>query len=84
MRRLSWPWKPLVYKGDNVARAGVFVSLDREGGLSVSRGFVRVEDEASVIADGDCAVSDLAGQGEDVAVSTSQHGSARTVITSGG
>jgi ParB family transcriptional regulator, chromosome partitioning protein len=76
--------RPLVYEADDVARAGVFVSLDREGGLSISRGFVRVEDEAPVIADGDCAMSDAEGQGGDVAVSASQLGSAGTVITSGG
>ncbi len=76
--------RPLVYEADDVVRAGVFVSLDREGGLSVSRGFVRVEDEAPVIADGDCAMSDVAGQGGDGALSGDQAAHVGTVIMSGG
>lgn len=42
---------PLLYEPDEVARAGVFVSLGRDGRLNVARGFVRPEDDAS--AEGD-------------------------------
>ena len=38
--------RPKRYDPDEVARAGVFVSIDREGALQIERGFVRPEDEA--------------------------------------
>lgn len=37
--------RPLVYQPTEMARAGVFVSIDRDGSLYVERGFVRPEDE---------------------------------------
>lgn len=37
--------RPIVYAPDEVARAGVFVSLDPTGSLRVERGYVRPEDE---------------------------------------
>ncbi len=40
--------RPLVYETAEVARAGVFISVDVEGGLQVDRGYVRPEDEAPV------------------------------------
>ncbi|MBP2231959.1 ParB family chromosome partitioning protein [Azospirillum agricola] len=40
--------RPLVYETAEVARAGVFVSVDAEGRLQVDRGYVRPEDEAPV------------------------------------
>ncbi|QCG96455.1 DNA-binding protein [Azospirillum sp. TSA2s] len=40
--------RPLVYETAEVARAGVFVSVDVEGGLQVDRGYVRPEDDAPV------------------------------------
>ncbi|HEY0919082.1 ParB/RepB/Spo0J family partition protein, partial [Devosia sp.] len=40
--------RPLVYESAEVARAGVFVSVDAEGRLQVDRGYVRPEDEAPV------------------------------------
>ncbi|KAA0587098.1 ParB/RepB/Spo0J family partition protein (plasmid) [Azospirillum oryzae] len=40
--------RPLVFETAEVARAGVFVSVDVEGGLQVDRGYVRPEDEAPV------------------------------------
>ncbi len=42
--------RPLVYDADEVARAGVFVSIDGSGSLRVERGFVRPEDEPPVEA----------------------------------
>jgi ParB family chromosome partitioning protein len=40
--------RPVSYDTAEVARAGVFVSIDAEGALSVDRGYVRPEDEALV------------------------------------
>ena len=37
--------RPLVYGGDEQARAGAFVSIDVDGSLHVERGYVRPEDE---------------------------------------
>jgi len=39
--------RPKRYDPDDVARAGVFVSIDREGALRVERGYVRPEDEVA-------------------------------------
>jgi ParB family transcriptional regulator, chromosome partitioning protein len=80
--------RPLVYDPVEVGRAGVFVTLDRDGSLAVYRGYVRPEDEPreeTAVQDGDSA--DAMGQGGDVGVScwnpstTSPGG---TVISSGG
>ena len=40
--------RPATYNIADMARAGVFVSIDHAGALKVERGFVRVEDEARV------------------------------------
>lgn len=40
--------RPVVYEVNDVARAGAFVSIDSAGVLRVERGYVRLEDEASV------------------------------------
>lgn len=37
--------RPLAYDPEEVARAGVFISIDRLGGLDIDRGYVRPEDE---------------------------------------
>ena len=37
--------RPLRYRSEDMARAGVFVCVDREGRLEIERGFVRPEDE---------------------------------------
>lgn len=39
--------RPDIFKPAEISRAGVFVSIDSEGRLSVDRGYVRPEDEAS-------------------------------------
>ncbi|OHC53289.1 ParB/RepB/Spo0J family partition protein (plasmid) [Cereibacter azotoformans] len=80
--------RPLIYDPAEVGRAGVFVTLDREGALAVYRGYVRPEDEPgeeTAVQDGDGA--DGMGQGGEGAgsrwnPSTSPAGG--TVITSGG
>ena len=59
--------RPLIYDPAEVGRAGVFVTLDRDGSLAVYRGYVRPEDEPREVAavqDGDGA--DAMGQGESV------------------
>ncbi|MGY3441306.1 ParB/RepB/Spo0J family partition protein [Bradyrhizobium sp. USDA 4473] len=38
--------RPVTYDSTDIARAGVFVSIDAEGHLSVDRGYVRPQDEA--------------------------------------
>ena len=45
--------RPVTYDPAEIARAGVFVSVDADGSLSVDRGYVRPEDEAPVAVDGD-------------------------------
>jgi ParB family chromosome partitioning protein len=40
--------RPVTYDPADIARAGVFVSIDAEGALSVQRGYVRPQDEAPV------------------------------------
>jgi len=37
--------RPMLYEPAEIARAGVFISIDSEGRLSVDRGYVRPEDE---------------------------------------
>lgn len=39
--------RPLVYQPTEMARAGVFVSIDVDGSLHVERGYVRAEDETA-------------------------------------
>jgi len=80
--------RPLIFNVTEVARAGVFVTLDRDGCLAVYRGYVRPEDElhdeSAVQNDG---ASEAVGQGADVGASgwqSSAVSSAGTVITSGG
>lgn len=55
--------RPLRYAPDEIAIAGVFVSLDAEGALSVQRGYVRAGDEPDANA-GDKATPDETGQGD--------------------
>ncbi|MER8505302.1 ParB/RepB/Spo0J family partition protein [Mesorhizobium sp. M0618] len=47
--------RPMNYDRAEIARAGVFISIDRDGDLIVDRGHVRPEDEAMHAADGDSA-----------------------------
>jgi ParB family transcriptional regulator, chromosome partitioning protein len=65
--------RPVVFDPAEIARAGVFVSIDSDGDLCIERGFVRPEDEPSQDSepvDGDTA--ETAGEAP------------RTVITVGG
>ena len=80
--------RPPIFDPAEVARAGAFVTLDRDGSFAVYRGFVRPEDEpreqtAFQNADG----ADAMGQGGDVGSSgwsPSAITVGGTVITSGG
>ena len=45
--------RPVTFDPAEIARAGVFVSIDNEGKLSVDRGYVRPEDEPPVPVDGE-------------------------------
>lgn len=70
--------RPLRYDPADIARAGVFVSIDADGELEIERGFVRPEDEAAPDADtGTETGGDNPGAG--VRASTSQ-----AAITVGG
>jgi ParB family transcriptional regulator, chromosome partitioning protein len=40
--------RPVIYDPAEIARAGIFVSIDADGGLRIERGYVRREDEAQV------------------------------------
>jgi ParB family chromosome partitioning protein len=48
--------RPVVYDPAEIARAGVFVSIDSDGDLRIERGYVRPEDEPPVepVDGGDC------------------------------
>lgn len=79
--------RPMNFDATEIARAGVFVTFDRDGQLVVHRGFVRPEDEAPIQGpDADVA----AGQGGDPHLTGSEpkqsyvDGARAAVITSGG
>ncbi|MET4358697.1 ParB family chromosome partitioning protein [Bradyrhizobium sp. RT9b] len=44
---IAFEHRPMIYDPAEIARAGVFVSIDSEGRLSVDRGYVRPEDDES-------------------------------------
>ena len=69
--------RPMVYDADQMARAGVFVSIRHDGQFAVERGYVRPEDEAADGQEGDGA--------DGASVEGSANGSVqRAVITAGG
>ena len=80
--------RPLIYDPAEVGRAGVFVTLDRDGSLAIYLGYVRPEDEPleeTAVEDSDG--SDAMGQGADVGGSgqrPSASSTSCTVITSVG
>jgi ParB family chromosome partitioning protein len=71
----------MVYDPADVARAGVFVSIDDGGALSIDRGYVRPEDEAPVVVDPE---SDAQGDGETNDGPKANGSVQRAVITVGG
>ena len=75
--------RPVTYDPTDIARAGVFVSIDAEGALSVERGYVRPQDEAPVVEpeqDGDTDPATAGAHGADPDAPVVQ----RAVITIGG
>ncbi|KRR25241.1 DNA-binding protein [Bradyrhizobium lablabi] len=46
---LTFEGRSMIYDPADVARAGVFISIDSEGRLSVDRGYVRSEDDLLVV-----------------------------------
>jgi ParB family chromosome partitioning protein len=74
--------RPVSYDPAEIARAGVFVSIDSDGSLSVDRGHVRPEDEAPASANmgGEAGSDGNASEGGEPSAPTIQ----RAVITIGG
>ena len=72
--------RPLSCDPVEIARAGVFVSLDDEGALQIVRGFVRSEDEAPV----EPLTSVETGEAETLAPTGSASAASRTIIAIGG
>jgi ParB family transcriptional regulator, chromosome partitioning protein len=71
---------PVLYDPTEIARAGVFISIDSEGRLSVDRGYVRPEDDVP-------ATDPDVGQGADPSLTGGQESSTsaqRTVIAVAG
>ncbi|MCK1335750.1 ParB/RepB/Spo0J family partition protein [Bradyrhizobium sp. 38] len=74
--------RSLIYDPGQIARAGVFVSIDAEGLLAIARGYVRPEDEAPVIVEPE---SEVQGDGETNDDRPTTNGVVqRAVITVGG
>jgi len=69
--------RPMIYAADQMARAGVFVSIRHDGQLAVERGYVRSEDEVVEGQEGDGAQGASVEGGEPGSVQ-------RAVITVGG
>ncbi len=72
--------RPVRYEPAEIARAGVFVSIDANGRLAADRGYVRPEDEPVPAGSEDPAADEIGGAGEAVPAASAQ----RTVITIGG
>lgn len=68
--------RPVRFEADDIARAGVFISVAHDGSLDVDRGYVRPEDEAPIAPEGETGVE----AGGDPAKPVVQ----RAVITIGG
>ena len=74
--------RPVRYEPAEIARAGVFVSIDNDGHLAVDRGYVRPEDEPPVPVDGERLAEAHTHESDGTASATSDV--QRTVITIGG
>ncbi len=71
--------RPVRYEPAEIARAGVFVSIDADGHLAADRGYVRPEDEPAPAGREDPAGGEIGGADERALVVPGQ----RTVITMG-
>jgi ParB family chromosome partitioning protein len=74
--------RPMRYEPTEIARAGVFVSIDADGHLDVDRGYVRAEDEPSMPVGGEGLAEGEASTADGTAPAASDV--QRTVITIGG
>jgi len=74
--------RPARYEPAEIARAGVFISIDADGGLAVDRGYVRSEDEPTAPVGGEGTVG-LGNDAPDAAVPAAPVAQP-TVITIGG
>jgi ParB family transcriptional regulator, chromosome partitioning protein len=54
------------FEPDDIARAGVFISIEAHGGLRIDRGYVRPEDEVPVTDDQDEPADDEQPDAEDI------------------
>lgn len=68
--------RPVRYETDDIARAGVFISIAHDGSLDIDRGYVRSEDEAPIVPEGEIGMEAGGGPAEPVVQ--------RAVITIGG
>jgi ParB family chromosome partitioning protein len=73
--------RPRTFDPADIARAGVFVSIDQDGQLLVDRGYVRPEDEAPVLEPGQEGDDDSI---EQIGTDTGTPAVQRAVITIGG
>src|SRR5690606_22421681 len=73
--------RPVIYDPAEMALAGVFVSIDRDGEIMVDRGYVRPEDEGP--ADSDATSPDGASEEAERGIANAGSGQ-RAVITIGG
>jgi ParB family chromosome partitioning protein len=71
--------RPLIYDSAEIARAGVFVTIDADGRLQVERGYVRPEDEPPVQTE-----PEAAPRSDAAAPADNNRPVERTVITIGG
>lgn len=74
--------RPVHYEPTEIARAGVFVSIDADGHLDVDQGYVRPEDEPSMPVAGEGPAEGEAHDADETAPAASDV--QRTVITIGG
>ncbi len=72
--------RPIRYEPAEIARAGVFVSIDVDGHLAADRGYVRPEDEPMQVGSEDQQEGETGGADETSFATPAQ----RTVITIGG
>lgn len=72
--------RPFRYEPAEIAIAGVFVSLDADGSLSMARGYVRPEDERPIASEGDDAGEATDDEGEGQGAPVIQ----RSIVTIGG
>ena len=45
--------RPVRFQAEDIARAGVFISIAHDGSLDIDRGYVRAEDEAPIVWEGE-------------------------------